>query len=646
MAPMKRLSLPSSLGVAAWRAVGRLLPIVGVGVLPTPAIATPALPVSAPATALRVHARSLDATLQALRTYLPIPLKPEAAMDSLLGPLGSQVVLSAPVDVVVALDRQSVDSPAPPQWVFACGLRSLDEARKIAAQANLPMEPQGKASRLLLKSGGDTWRCLLGADGGTGARLACGQSERSQVELAPYALTLPPLPIKSDLRAELSVQTVVQTYDGLWQRGLQMAGLLVPQKLQLGNPVFDRGLTDLTQALVGQVGSMAKDLQTISVDISLGGAGAEAVLAYQLNGHDSWWGQADARAAQQPPTAIPAAFWSLPKDVGSGSFTVSEVRYAQQLLQLLQPVLDGFLTHDGLAQADRQAIVDLLKVVPLTDGPVSTVVAELPPPPGLESQPRAERPDLGQLLAGRAYLMTSDGVDERPITWLKNIVAAYKRPGVQAYLRARWKKLGLPEPLPVVRLQPANKALGPGALQFTVSASVPALLEKAGLGRANPTAKAKAQPLVLHLLTGKQAGRTWMALGSDADFLSKRLAEQLTLPTERSLSQRPGLEGLQQPGLRSGGFTSLRSLSRYLDSALSLSRLRGGRGADSRTSPSDIAQLFNMLPHHGETSIVHSSRVRAMGQAGSNPPLISEWTVRVPRTALEDVVAMVMHLAM
>jgi len=620
---------------------------VALGAAAMPSVATAQSVASTPATVLRVHARSLDGTLQSLRTYLPIPLKPEAALNGLLGPLGGQVLLSAPADLVVALDRKNVDNPAPPYWVFACALRSLDEARKAASVANLAMESQGKWTRLQLRAGGDSWSCLLGADAVGAARIACSQSERSRDELAPYALVLPPLNTQSDLRAELSVETLVRTYEGLWQRGLQMAGLLVPQKFQLGNAAFDRGLTDLTQTLVGQVGHMANDLRQVALDISLNNGGAQALLSYQLGSEASWWGQADALAAQQGTVATPGGFWALPKDAASASFTVSDVRYGQPLLKLLLPVLDGFLTHDGLASAERQALIDLLSAMPMVSGRLATAVAELP---SIETAapPRGEQPDWQRLLAGTTYLLTSEGADSSGVNWLKSLVATYKRPGVQAYLRARWKKLGITDPPPSLRVQPAGKPLGPGAQWFTLNLSLPAGLDRGAFGRSQSTAaKGKSTPLVLHLLTAQQGGRTWMAVGGDPKLLATRLSEQLGLSAERSLQQRAGLEALQQPGLRSGGFTSLRSLGRYLDGAMSLSRLRGARGADGRAAIADIAQLFNMLPHHGETVMLHSSRVRRQGPAGgTSGALLGEWVLQIPRTAIEDVVAMVMHLAM
>ena len=130
----------SSAGRRVWSREVPLVAAVALGAAAIPAVATAQTVGATPATVLRVHARSLDGTLQSLRTYLPIPLKPEAALNSLLGPLGGQVVLSAPADLVVALDRKNVDNPAPPYWVFACTLRSLDEARKAASAANLAMD--------------------------------------------------------------------------------------------------------------------------------------------------------------------------------------------------------------------------------------------------------------------------------------------------------------------------------------------------------------------------------------------------------------------------------------------------------------------------------------------------------------------------
>lgn len=600
---------------------------------------------AAPPTVLRVHARNLDVTIGVLRTYLPVPLKPEAALDSLFGAMGASVRIDAPVDLVVALDGKSTESPGPPLWVASVGVRSVEEVRKQASQSGLPIDNQGVFSRMQLKAGSDTLHCLLGPGSGTGARLACGLSERSREELGGYAVALPALRSPADIRAELYIDTLVQTYDSLWQRALQIAGLMVPQKLQLGQPQFDRALTDATQTLIGQLGAMSRDLRRMTLDLSLTNGGSDAVFTYELAGQSSWWGQSDALMADQPPAAPPALYTGLRKDCGAASFTTGDPRYARQFLGLMAPLLEGFLTHEGLAQADRQAVVDVLRGLSLPDGSLTSVFAELAAPADAK---QSDRRGFDRWLGGSTYLLGGDGKGGLTTDWLKSVVAAYKRPGVQNYLRGKWKSVAKTEPLPVLRMQPAAKALGPGATLFTLTLTLPAALERATAGRAGavaPAAKGASAPWVVHLLSVTRGDQTWMALGSDPNVLTTQLTAQLTVTADATLAKRPGLEALQQPGLRSGGFTSLQSMARYLETAMAMSRMRLPRaGADKPNT--EIGQIFNMIPHHGETPLVYRSRVRRAGDGSRSGPLTGEITLQVPRTALEDIVALVMHLAL
>ncbi|HNN94095.1 MAG TPA: hypothetical protein PKI03_17580 [Pseudomonadota bacterium] len=598
-------------------------------------------------TVLRVHARSVETTVSALRNYLPVPLKPEAALDSLLGPAGVLVQLTAPVDLVVALDTQSLDSPAPPLWVVVMSVRSLDEARKQAGRNGLVLDTQGAWSRFQSKSRSDTWHCLLGPGPSGSARLACSLAERSRDELAESSIAKPALTTTSDLRAELYVDTLVQTYDGLWQRALQLAGMLVPQKLQLGQPVFDRALTDATQTLVGQLAMMSRELRRVSLDVRLDNSGAQLQLGYELTGQTSWWGQSDAQAADGLPPTPPALFWSLSKDSGSASFAVGDPRPARQILSLLTPLLDGFLTHDGLPAADRQAILGLLTGLSLPDGWLTSVFAEVSASPS--AAVRGDRPGQERPLGGATYLLASEGQKGLTLDWLKSIVGVYKRPGVQSYLRTKWKTVAKSEPLPALRMQPAAKSLGAGAMQFTLSLTLPAALEKAAAGRvgaAAPAGRAAATPWVLHLIGVPQGERTWMAVGSDPSALTTALTTQLSIAADATLAKRPGLTELQAPGLRSGGYTSLQSIARYLESGLAMSRMRLPAGQGDKSGLADFRQIFNMIPHHGETSLVYTSRVRRVGEAGKGGPLLGEIALQAPRTVIEDLVALVMHLAL
>ena len=80
---------------------------------PAPAAAAPAAPVAAnaarppaapPAIVASLHLQRADSTLTALRGYLPFPINPQDVLKDLVGDFNKLVLLSAPMDLVVALD--------------------------------------------------------------------------------------------------------------------------------------------------------------------------------------------------------------------------------------------------------------------------------------------------------------------------------------------------------------------------------------------------------------------------------------------------------------------------------------------------------------------------------------------------------------
>lgn len=583
--------------------------------------------------AAQIHARNLETTLAVVKDYVPVPLKPESALTEIFGDFGRQVSLSAPASFIAALDPQSGDTPAPPLWAFSVGLRSLDEAQRAAQGAGFVTDGKPGAQKLSLQVQNHKLPCYLSGVPGGAARLSCSKQERDRDLLGPHLARLSPPQQSSDLHAEVAVDTVVRTYDSAWQRLLGMMGLLVPQRLQLGEPAFDRALTDATQALVGQVQAMSRDLQTLSADLTLTKAGVDARLAYRLSGKASWWGQADAEAASRPATGAPPIFWTLPSDVTSGSFQTTDSKYARQMLTLLLPLLDGFLTHDGLPPADRQALMSSLNKLAesIPTGPTSSALVT-----GKADQTVAAPGtgfDAPSLFGNAFYLITSDGPADWLTTSMKSIVAAFNRPGVQNYLRAKWKKLDPTGTMPTFKIDPVPKSVGAGALGLALSGNLAALVKNPG----KPISP-RPRPMTVHLVVVPGDGRTWMALGADRPTLLRRISEQAKLPPTRTLAQRGGLEVLREPAVRSGGFTSLVSLASYLDAALA-SSTRRDPGRSDRIQSS--AQLFSMAPHHGEVPMTYLLRPDKSGGKG----LSSEILVQVPRMVIEDIAALAMQLA-
>lgn len=594
-----------------------------------------------------LSARNLDATLGLVREYLPIPIKPEAALSEVFGEFGSQVALSAPVYAVVALDSASAtsqgdDTPAMPLWAFSVGVRSLSEAQRLAQSRGFvtvdPAKPAG--SLLRIPVGGRSLLCLLSGGPASGAgRLSCSKQERDRDVLGPYLTRMPAPTHASDVHGELAVDALVAAYQGPWQRALQVVSLLAPQKLALGQPAFDRALTDATQVLIGQLQALSADLSSLSLDLSLSKGGIEARLAYRMVGQRSWWAQADAEQGATPaPAGTPPVFWTLPADSTSASFQITDPKWAKKLLELAVPLLDGYLTYDAMPAADRKAVSDVLTQalnVP-RPGPVTTTMST--GKTGQPPAPAASGFDPSALFSGTYYLVATEGGNEWTLPWLKSLVATYNRPGVQAYLRAKWKKLDPTGALPVLKAEPLPKTLPESGYGIVLSGNF-AALSREGI---KPGGQSKVRQLTLHVVTVPVEGRLWTAMGTDRPTLLQRLAEQLKPQESKTLAQRGGLEALREAGLRGGGFTSLLAMSSYLDAALgAASRTSAVRsGQSERTARS--AQLFNVAPHHGEVPMVYFSR-RGKADAASRT---SEFILRVPRLVIEDVAAIGLQMAL
>jgi len=214
------------------------------------AIATSA----APKIAGSVHFRNPDATIAAVKSYVPVNIKTQDAMKEVVGEMSRVVAMAAPVDIVAALDPSAGEAPAPPLWGFAVGIASIDEAYKLAQTKGYITDGKSGLYRLGLPVGSSTTLfCWLGSTSGGQGRLACSNRERDRDVLGPYLLRVPASPAASasDVHVELQVAELVRTYQAPLQRVLQMGGMALPQRLQLGQPKFDRAITDATMAPTG-----------------------------------------------------------------------------------------------------------------------------------------------------------------------------------------------------------------------------------------------------------------------------------------------------------------------------------------------------------------------------------------------------------
>jgi len=628
--------------------------VVGVASVAHPAAAAPPVATSAarpapPTIVASLHLQRADTTLAALRGYLPFPINPQDVLKDLVGDFNKLVLLSAPMDLVLALDPAAGESLERPLWGFALGITAAEDARLLAQSRGYLTDGSAGSYRMSVpvQANGRGLFCYLTTLPGGSGRLACSSRDRDRDLLGPYLGRLVPSAAAqaTDLHGELLVSTLARNYAGPWQRVLQVGGLALPQRLALGEPKFDRAVTDATQALIGELLALSHDLQTVAVDLSLQQSGAQLQLGYRMGGHESVWAQADLEAAARPVSGPPAVFFALPGDVTAASYGTTDAKWAQRLLELGWPIVDGYLEHDGLAAPDRQALAELLLKIPKFEGPVTTVLAEVP----TGAAPAGRGDELGALLAGTAYLATTEGQADKSVPWLRALVAAYNRPGVQGYLRRKWRLAGQTEPLPTLRSETVSKQLGPESVALAFSGNF-ASLGRAASTRLGSTAVAagpgaKKGPTTFYLMSATAGNRVWTAVGSDRAALLRRLTETPKLPPEKTLAQRPGLDALRRPGLQRGGFGTIAGFSTLLNLALSSTQRTGASGKPGAPAALDAAALLAAIPHHGEVPHTYGGRPATPGP--QNPlGLTYLYAVQIPRLVLEDTVALVMNIAL
>lgn len=630
--------------------------VVGVASVAHLAAAAPPVAASAarpapPTIVASLHLQRADTTLAALRGYLPFPINPQDVLKDLVGDFNKLVLLSAPMDLVLALDPAAGESLERPLWGFALGITAAEDARLLAQSRGYLTDGSAGSYRMSVpvQANGRGLFCYLTTLPGGSGRLACSSRDRDRDLLGPYLGRLVPSAAAqaTDLHGELLVSTLARNYAGPWQRVLQVGGLALPQRLALGEPKFDRAVTDATQALIGELLALSHDLQTVAVDLSLQQSGAQLQLGYRMGGHESVWAQADLEATARPVSGPPAVFFALPGDVTAASYATTDAKWAQRLLELGWPIVDGYLEHDGLAAPDRQALAELLLKIPKFEGPVTTVLAEVP----TGAAPAGRGDELGALLAGTAYLATTEGQADKSVPWLRALVAAYNRPGVQGYLRRKWRLAGQTEPLPTLRSETVSKQLGPESVALAFSGNFASLGRAAStrLGSTAPAAGpgAKKGPTTFYLMSATAGNRVWTAVGSDRAALLRRLTETPKLPPEKTLAQRPGLEALRRPGLQRGGFGTIAGFSTLLNLALSSTQRTGASGNGKPGAPTalDAAALLAAIPHHGEVPHTYGGRPATPGP--QNPlGLTYLYAVQIPRLVLEDAVALVMNIAL
>ena len=615
------------------------MPDAATPVTPPPAAAIPAPDLTEvpepPGVVLLARWSHPDASVGAVQgwTNVPINLR-QLLQDEAPSWLVDAAALDAPVDAVMTLVPGSPDEAPDFDVAVALGLRAdVEQVRQAAIAQGETLEQLQPGVYRLETSEGKKPACMVAASvGPSPSRLVCAGDTQELEQLGPYLTrTLPRKELgQSDLVAEFRLVPFEQRYGQKLQQVVRMGASVLPAQLQIGEPRFDRAVTDAVYGLADETLWLAGDLDKLVLAVDARPEVARGTFAVQFRGAKSWTVQT-AQDAGRRAAAAPPIYWRLPVESTSASFSrgASSERFTA-IRRTLSTLLDGWLTHENVKAADREALVALLSdqyasdaVTVTASGPyddaVQATVAD-GPSGSLASELRREFVRSGWQIVG---------IDEPAEKWAefnKRFVAAYNSASVQKQLARAIKALELDVPVPQIRLLKAPKELPKGSLEMAIVVSDP---KPAGKG-------AKAQSVTLHVFQMPDAGRTWVAFGVDRATLIKRLqAVRSDAPESGTIASRGGLDALKQGTCTSAGYVTIGALVRALEGAFT--ELASKRGLP-KVSPS---RLLAGIPHAGSTPILLANEVRTDGGA-------TAWVsgFEMPRDAIEDVVAAVMQLAL
>lgn len=575
---------------------------------------------------------NLSQSLATIGTYVPFPVPAQEGLKSLLGDFYGVVNQTAPVDVVLALDAATVPNlDAPPPVAVAFSVSSVAETRRIAKARGVLNGATTDRASISLPFAGESVPCALFGATGPG-KIVCSTNDQYVSGLAPLLLQANvPGAQGKDLYGEVMVSTFESIFSAQWKQILDTGALTLPKKLSMGDPQFDRAMTDVIQAVIREMSAVSKDLSILAVDVSLKADQIQFSLGYKMVGTQSAWARSDAESAATKPSGPPAAFLALPKQVTSASFARSDPKWGRQLVAMVLPVLDAFLAKDGLPEADRQAIKDLLQKTSLKDGLSFDVMGVLQNP--ATAKP-AKAPPNG-LFSHDHFLSSSERLDgEKNATpaHIRKFCETWNRPGLQGYLRKKWKTLGVKIPLPVFRLENVAKPLGPQAAAMFFS------LDLSWLKNNDKGKSALPSSLALYVVSTETGGRVWTATGANKAVLVSRLQTIGTLPQSETLASRADLGSIREPVWEAAGFMTLAGLVSSLDAALKEAEKKPG--SPTANLP-DLTNLLAVVPHHGEVPITSGTRAGSIGPRG----LTKVASITIPKLVVEDMIALVMNLA-
>jgi len=541
--------------------------------------------------------------------------------------LSDLIATDAPIDILTVLPAEG-EKPTP-GVIVSIGLTSFERAKSLASKAHgAKVTDIGRGMARLTMNQED--RCVLAeAKGKAPARIICSMEEgHSRLsEFAGYvARDLPIQPSKdADIRGELRMGALDHRF------GLKKTVASFPLTMlaaAVDNKALSNALMDTADALRAEASALLNDVTLVGFDIKADSAkGLTLSLNLDSKSTTSWFlsTAADLQSKSGPP---PAAFWHLPKDASSATYSaVVPSERIDAMRKSVAALVDGGLDYAKVPAADRKAIAHIFeRSYPATFSVYASGVSE--------TAPAKDVPAFASTLMGWHIGATDQNYANAVAGW-KEIVAAYNRPALQSSLKKALKEKAVY--VPTLKAGTAPKELGKDAFAIEITLILPAertaapppantrktAVPSVATGKNAP---AKTTKLALALYFMNDGGLTWYGFSADKkNLLSHLTVAKSTTATAETLATRADLEPLKSVKWIGGGFSTLAPIIRAATQAGGASPYAG-----------IIQNTVRALPHRGDGAMFH--HVDFVNGRLS-------FVFQMPKAPLEDVGSVVTGLA-
>lgn len=562
-----------------------------------------------------------SALLGQLESWYGGALSLESWLRTRIGEPSRPIDLSAPIEVIVVLDRER-DPPAL-SWALSLGLGASSAGAVKAASDPTDVEsPSGLA-------------CAESkALGPAPARMVCAPSDDQLARLLPHATRALPLAPVGDADIAVSLRAApLAGQDEQRLRALASAWLAGVASVSRINDRFEAQWANVVDGVARELRYLAEDLDGASIEFSLRAKDQALELSLLAPAAAGRSALGQLVVGSGASGLAPEEFWQAHEaSDGAGFSWAFQAAPLARMREPLAALLGTLLDYRGVPNRLEQQARELVLYLPMPRGPVVHASGRLPPPANKREKRAAWLEALGwQLYSVRGnfaeyqhYVSALAKAFADPILgpqFGRLIRSGFGPSWVPAHLQQRRpRSADLPRGSFVLEVAFAAPGASPAAGAVTSRfPGDPADDEAPPSPHGAPTTAARAPELFMIFVPDDDGVR--IAWGADERFLSSLLAQRAS-KASATLAGRAGLGALNEHRILAGGFFSLAGLEERSTGSLEHLQLWSGP-----------AKQIARAPHRGVSPIVY-----ALSQPSD------AWlhlTTRIGRDTLEDLLFLI-----